>query len=160
MKVKKTVGAVSTELMQKDDSTHTAIDQMRESLVDYEKNIFEAIERAKKDLTGDFYVCVETKKERLMPNVIRNYFFYRQTCPTPTYDQTLYRFNRTEEKIEFMWVIPSKETCGFFIDNMIHIPTEQRELLKFVLDFKDGTLFTKCKQLNGEKEDSIILEKG
>jgi len=55
-----------------------------------------------------FYVCVITKKERLMDNVLRNYFLARSTCPTPQYDQTVYKYHRDSGAIQFLWVLPSK----------------------------------------------------
>src|SRR3990167_7176702 len=100
-----TVGKISTDLL--NDETpldHSAFEQMQESLSDYEKNLVEAVESGKKTFFGDFYIVVETKKEPKMQNVIRNYFFSRQTCPTPIYDEAVYRYNAKDEAIEFLWV--------------------------------------------------------
>ena len=35
---------------------------------------------------------------------------------------------------------------------------EERQLLQFVLDFADGSLFQLAKKLNGETIDSILLQ--
>lgn len=156
---KKTVGKLALELAQKAyDDTHTAHDQMEESLSDWDKNIFECIDKSKKDYAGDFYLVVITKKERLLTNVLRNYFMTRVSCPTPDYDQAVYRYNKKDESLDFLWVIPSKDACLMLKDNAILIMPEERQLLQFVLDFADGSLFQLAKKLNGETADSILLQ--
>ena len=147
-----TVGKISNDLIIKSaDNTHSAHEQMQECLTDYDANINQCIIDHKLKFTGDFYIVVITKKERLMDNVLRNYFTARLSCPTPDYDQTVYKYTRKDDAIEFMWVIPSKDACITLKDNFLLIPSEERELLKFVLDFSDGTLFELAKKLNGEE---------
>ena len=158
---RETVGKIATDLQAKKPETRDPIELEREMNKDYEKNIYECIARAKKDPTveKDFYIQVETKKERLLTNVIRNYFFYRNSCPTPNYDQILYRYTSSDEKIELIWVIPSRDTCHMMRENALNIANEEKELLSYVLDFSDGTLFKRAKKLNGEKLDTPELEK-
>lgn len=149
---KETVGKVSSDLIIKaHDNTHTAHDQMTESLTDYEENIFQCIESHKDKYPRDFYVVVVTKKEPLMQNVIRNYFLARSTCPTPDYDQTVYVYNRMRDDVEFLWTLPAKDICQEFIRDALQVPDEEKELLNYVLSFSDGTLFQLAKRLNGEK---------
>lgn len=158
-KQKKTVGEVSLELSQKEPETRSPIEQMRENLSEYEKNIYLCAGRYKKNFPEDFFIVVITKRERLMQNVLRNYFTGRLTCPTPDYDQTVYRYNKIGDYIEFIWTIPDRETCHVFRDNALKIVESERELLRFVMDFNDGTLYKLCKRLNGEKLDTPIIEK-
>lgn len=155
-----TVGKISSALLQKEAPTRDPIELEREMHKEYEKNIFECIDAGKKQYPHDFYVVVITKQERLMQNVFRNYFFSRSTCPTPEYDQTVYKYHRANDVIEFLWVIPDRETSFIFKDNALQIVPEERWLLQCVLDFADGTLFKVAKKLNGEQEDSPLLEKG
>jgi hypothetical protein len=160
MKKKKTMGAVSLELARSAaDNTHSAHDQMLECLSDWDKSLFECAEDFKKRTPTDFYIVVITKKERLMPNVLRNYFTARFSCPTPDYDQTVYRFERKNDVIDFLWTIPSKDTCLQLKEHALAIHPEERQLLQFVLDFADGSLFELAKKLNGEEEHSPFLEK-
>ncbi len=149
-----TVGKLSSELLPHQiDDKHTPEDQMRESLTDYEKNIEEAVQRGLLEFAHDFYIVVITKKERLMQNVIRNYFGIRKSCPTPEYDQAVYKYNRHSDVLEFLWVLPSKDTCMAFRACPTWAPLEEQELLKFVLDFYDGTLLTLVKKLNNEIDE-------
>lgn len=146
-----TIGKLSTELLQKDTvSDHSVGEQMQEQLSDYEDNVLACINRGKDYFTGDFYVVVITKRERLMQNVLRHYFFPRISCPTPDYDQAVYKYTHADEQIEFLWVIPDKESCFYMRDNRLNLGTEQNQLLLFVLDFLDGSLDKKARVLNGE----------
>lgn len=155
MEKRDTIGRISAELLEKEilnPSQHTVVEQMQEQLCDYDKNIYECVEAAKKTKTDDFYIVVLTKKERLMQNVIRNYFFSRNSCPTPDYDQAVYKYKKDIDAIDFLWVIPSKDTCELLRDNALQVHESERELLNFVLSFYDNSLLKLCKTLNGETE--------
>ena len=142
------VGAASYRLWNKKPEAADVTEQMREQLTDYDKNMVEAIERGKKDFLNDFYIVVITKRERLMPNVFRNYFFPRQSCPTPDYDQALFSYKRASDSPELIWVIPSKPTCIYMLAHALEV--QEKELLHFVIDFKNGTLMQKALILNNE----------
>lgn len=152
-----TVGKISVELLQKDPETVDPIEQMRVQLSDYEKNLIASVEDGLKKYIGNFYVVVITKRERLMPNVFRHYFAHRLSCPTPDYDQTVYRYHKEDEHLEYMWTLPDRETCILFKINALQVPPEERELLDYILSFYDGSLLKLAKQLNGEREDSLLL---
>lgn len=147
---RETVGKISTDLLRKAEPI-SPIEQMRESLTEYEKNINECLETGKKTFPKDFFIVVITKKEPLMPNVIRNYFFPRLSCPTPDYDQTVYKYSLKNDHIEFLWVIPSRDTCFLLVDNRHEVAPAEYALLQFVLKFHDGTLFKIAKSLNNEE---------
>ncbi len=154
-----TVGKISSELLKKEPETRDPIELEREMHKDYIAHIHDAIFRGKQDFTGDFYIVVITKKEPLMENVIRNYFTVRKSCPTPDYDQTVYRLKRVDDLVEFLWVIPSKDTCILLKENALQVAPEEKDLLRYVMDFADGTLFKLAKKLNGEKLNTPELEK-
>lgn len=155
---RKTVGELSSELIVKPLESETPHEQMSEQLSDWDKNIFECVERCKKEYMGDFYVVVITKKEKLMKNVIRNYFFGTQACPTPTWDQTVYAYNRKDDSIEFLWVVPDKATCFVFSRYKTLVDANEMQLLKFVLDFEDGTLLKIAQKRNGEVETPPVIK--
>jgi len=154
---RKTVGAVAADLQRQGPVKHSAHDQMREQLSEYEQSIHECVATNKADFNGDFYVVVLTKKERTMKNVIRNLFFARRSCPTPDYDQVVYKYHRDGDNLEFMWVVPAKDAVERMKENALLVPTDQYSLLDFVLKFDDGTLLRLSKKLNGERRDSNIL---
>jgi hypothetical protein len=149
-----TVGKISSDLLNKTPYSNDPIEIERAMHEDYVKNVTACVETAKKNFFGVFFVIVLTKKERLMTNVLRHYFFARRSCPTPDYDQAVYHYKSELDDIEFLWVIPSKEACLTFIEQSSSIAPTEWGLLKYVLEFADGTLFKIAKRLNNEKDDS------
>lgn len=146
-----TVGKISRDLLLKGDKNdHTVTEQMQEQLSDYEKNIIDCLVSGKNIYQGQFFIVVITKKEKLMQNVLRHYFFHRSTCPTPDYDQAVYRYIPTSDKLEFLWVIPTQDACYYLKDHALVVDKTERQLLQYVLEFFDDTLMLKAKELNGE----------
>lgn len=152
MKKRETVGSISANLSSQHEQVvdHSSQEQMQEMLVDWDNKIMESVQEGIRKFDRDFFIVVETKKEPLMNNVLRNYFIVRQSCPTPSYDNAVYHYHRSDEHIELLWVLPSKETCAMMKSRSLEIPAEQRELLQFVLDDADGTLLQKSLILNKE----------
>ena len=148
--MKETIGKIAQDLQAKDIIPVNPVEQMQESLTDWDKNIHEAVERGKKDFVSDFFVVVATKREKLLANVFRNYFMNTIACPTPNYDQTVYHYHNEGDHLEFIWTIPGRYICHFIKENALLLPKEQKELIQFVLDFSDGTLMKKAKLLNKE----------
>jgi len=150
-KKKKTLGEVSLELLRKEEK-FIPHEQAEWQLEKYENEINIAINKGlKKFPNKDFYITVLTFKDRLLKNVIRNYFITRESCPTPTYDQTVYKYHYKDKKIEFLWCIPARDICLLLMDNALYLDPYEKALLKFVLDFKNGTLLKLAKKLNNEE---------
>jgi hypothetical protein len=85
-----------------------------------------------------------------MENVLRNYFGFRRSCPTPDYDQAVYKYSQKDDEVSFLWVVPSKDACMMMIANRMIIDPDERELKEFVLRFASGDLMRLAKLLNGE----------
>lgn len=147
----KTVGQIAQELSQKGPEDNTIIDQARANLTDYEKNLEEAAKKGHDLFKDPYYVEILVKKETMVKNTLHCVFTQRQSCPTPFYDQIVYRCHWEKGDLEFLWSIPSLETCEVFKMFPNEVPKEEHQLLQTVLDFSNGTLLRKCKQLNGEK---------
>ena len=163
-KKKKTVGETAVDLASKADNKHTVVDQMQENLTDYEKNVRDCAQRGLQEHNSDFFVVVLTKKEKLFPNVFRNFFLHRKSCPTPEYDQTVYHYIHKLDALKYLWTVPDKETCKVYLENAAFIPFDEKKLLQFIMDFADGTLDRLSRTLNKEAgtgqylENKIILE--
>jgi hypothetical protein len=178
MAKKKTLGAIASELQTKTPDTLDPIEIQRATQQEYLDNLIWCVKHAQKKLDcsnidghdacknrpamdGDFFIAALLKKEKLLENVLRNYFVPTLACPTPHFDQTVFKYNAEKEDVEFLWVVPDQETCEIFRENKDKIVPEERGLLKFVLDYYDGTLFNKAKKLNGESHFAgSALEKG
>lgn len=173
----KTLGQISSDLLMKVPDSMDPIEIQRATEKEYIDNLIWAVEHAQKKvdcstikghdeckdraaMDGSFFIAAIIKKEKLLSNVIRNYFIPTYDCPTPTYDQTIYRYNHKKEDIEFIWAIPDKETCLTLQENKDIVVPEERQLLQYVLDFYDGTLYRMMKKFNGEsKHAGNLLEK-
>lgn len=161
------MGKIATDLMKTDGSVINPQEIQRAQEKEYLDNLIWCVRHAKKQvpcddikgheecttrdsMDGDFYVVGILKKEKLLENVIRNYWVPTITCPTPTYDQTLYKYDHRKDDIQFMWVIPDRETCLTLFENKDIVVPQERSLLQFIIDFYDGTLLQKAKRFNGE----------
>jgi len=147
---KDTVGKIALEILGKEEHNPDVVGQQREMLQDYEKNVMQAVQNGTEQFNGDFYVVVSTKQEKLLKNIIRNYFFPRESCPSPQHDQVVYKYRAREQRIELLWVVPGREACEIFRNDPLGVPAEERDLLMDVLSFYDGSLLKKCMTLNGE----------
>lgn len=156
---KKTLGSIVTDLSGKQQEKVSIIEQQQAMQEEYMKNLFEAVDRGYKKYPGNFFIHVETKQEKLLDKTFRNYFIDRSTCPTPNYDQSVFRYNRDAGQIEYIWTIPSRDTCFHFKLNALEISPEERELLKYIMYFDDGTLLKLCKKFNNEKLETPELIK-
>lgn len=140
---KKTIGQASVELAAKHDYKQGVIDTQREMMKTYVDDLIKCAKRGEKAYGKEdtFYVCVQTKRERLMHNVIRNLFYYRRTRPAPTYDLALYWYDPKSEDLRFVWNIPDKETVEMMQDPAYVPPRDHSQLYGFVKSFIAGTLY-------------------
>lgn len=150
MSDKITAGKIATDLMSKQIEPINPIEYEREIHKQYEQEIYTCIDRGLKKYNGDFYIVVLYKRERALLNIYRAYYFPRESCPTPSYDQTVYKYHRKDSMIEFLWVIPDLETATVFKNHAFEIDPAELGLLNFVLDFYDGTLDKLAQRLNNE----------
>lgn len=155
---KKTVGAASLEVLEKEPFNPDVEAQQRAMLSDFESNFHQAFTRGKAQFLGDFYVVVITKKERLLENVLRNYFLVRESCPTPDFDQIVYRYDKKQDMIDLLWTIPNQTACEIIYGDPINVPQDHKALLKNIISFFDGSLLKKCKTLNGELKESTASQ--
>ncbi len=98
----------------------------------------------------DFFLVVLFKKERMLTNIVRQQFFYRLSCPTPSWDQVVYKYHRKECRLEFIWVVPDKESCMNLPNFIDELPDEQKALINYAKAFNHGALDEQCALLNGE----------
>ena len=126
---------------------------------EYIDNLKIAVDRGLKAMQHDFYVVVIVKKEKLLENVLRNYFAERSTCPTPDYDQSVFKYHFYSGNLEYLWTLPDKQTCEIFARNVEKVVKEEQLLLEFVLNFYNGELMRLARKMNGENlETGIVLE--
>ena len=149
---RETVGKIASELMQKEPESRDPIEIERVLQKDLWSIICDTVADGKKLYPGQFFVQVITKNEPLMPNVFRNQVMHLHACPTPNYDQSVFRYDPQKDAIEYIWTIPCRETCFHLKMHALEVVPEERDLLNFVLDFADGTLYRLARKLNNEPE--------
>ena len=176
--VRSTVGKIASDLLRQSPSENDPREIQRATEQEYLDNLIWCVDHARKkldcstiknhdgcknrsSLDGSFFIAALVKKERLLENVLRNYFIPTISCPTPHYDQTVYRYNHEKGGIEHIWTVPDQETCEIFIENRNIIVKAEQSLLRNVLAYSNGSLFGLCKKYNNETKDtpSVILER-
>ncbi len=141
------------------DSGKAPVSDIRDGLLsEWDKNIFELIEKTRRVIPSrHFYVCVTTKREYLAKNTIRNYFESKYDCPTPQFEQVVYKIRQGGNEWQLMWTIPNKEACIYLKRNALFVDESERQLLKWVLDFSEGKLDQLAQKENGEVVEKVEL---
>ncbi len=159
---RKTVGELAYELMNKTPYTVPVKEFGAEILTGndtYMKNLWTAVKHGKDkgfgDLNKKFYILVLTNKERLWSNVMRNRYKAQVACPIPAWAQSVYQYSELDDRLQLMWTIPDRESCDLLRENALALPDEEKTVLKYVLDFYDGTLDKLCYHLNGVEIDIV-----
>lgn len=171
------IGQIATDLKNKDHGLADPREIQQATEKEYLDNLIWAIHHAQKKIDcsniadhdmcksrdafdRDFYIVALLKKEKLLDNVLRNYFIPTISCPTPHFDQTVYKYDSKKENIEHLWTIPDEETSLIFLENKDKIVPEEQQLLSYILKYFNGDLFKLCKRLNGETQFAGSALKG
>ncbi len=149
---RETVGKIADDLLQTRNEAIDPIAHQREIQKTYIKDLNECVDDGKKKYQGDFFIVCLTRAERMMPNVFRNVFLHRHSCPTAQYDQSVYMYIAKDDDIKYLWTVPCKDACIYLKRNKHLVEKEEQQSLMFVLAFYDGTLDHLAKKMNGEKE--------
>jgi len=160
MEKKETLGSVALQSEQKllQEAEHTVAERTEQATDERVRILNEAFELGKQKFDGDFYIEMCMKREKLFWNVETRWLPHvRRSCPTPMFEQTVYRYNRAEDILEYIWALPDINTACFLLENALVLPPEQKELIDFVIDFKEGRLHQIMLEL--EKADQRSLNK-
>lgn len=156
-----TIGSQLLELSKRQMEKMSVVEAWKLKEQDYAKELIACAEKNRKIFAGDFFIVTTLKLEKLLSNALptfREYFIAQQTCPTPNYDQNVYKYTASTEEISYIWSIPDRQTSHYLFENKHLVDESERQLLDFIIKFQDGSLFKLMKQLNGEKYDSPELE--
>lgn len=138
------LGKLALDLLKNRDEKQSVIETQREMQKNYVNDLIECAKRGENEHGTDFpfYICVQTRRERLFTNVIRNQFYSRKTRPIPQYDLALYWYDPKDERIEFVWCIPDKESVNNILRDFKNgtLPSDQLKLYEFCKSFKENTL--------------------
>lgn len=155
-----TYGKVISDRLGKYELEDDVIEYRQQMEVDVINNIHGVIDSAKQSAiyqNKDFYVVLLMKVERIGQSP-RTYVFARRSCPTPTYNQSVWKYHHQVGTLEFLYNIPDKILYYHIINNSqkyLNDP-ECRDLARFVVLMESGELLEWVKKENGEKIDAII----
>lgn len=134
-----TVGKKAYELLSKPPERINVIDMQREMQKSFMDNMQEIV-RSHRDFSNRYYILIILRRERLIPNAIRQQFVVRKTRPEPTYDSSLYAYDNRNSDLSYCWTIPDQDTCEYLLRSDTHLSKEYDQLKTFVKRFADGTL--------------------
>jgi len=105
----------------------------------------------------DFYVTLDFV---LVPTVwqYKPLVYSRRSCPTPKYNQCVWKYHHVSGELEFMWNIPQEILYWHVYRNAQKYLSdpETRHMAQFVTLMESGELLEWVKKENGEKLDAVI----
>lgn len=105
-----------------------------------------------------FYVVMVKTNERNEERRPIDKFFPRLSCPTPGYNQDVFKYHPVSGQLEYLWSIPRKARYWQIWNNR-HKYLDNKELKRlasFVVLMETGELLEWVKKENGEKPDAVI----
>jgi hypothetical protein len=158
MEKRDTVGKIWTELKSKEQDKVDVHEFVNTTQADFMPRLVALVEENKRaGYQKDFYIEACYRLNKLMPDVMEVYFKSRHTCPTPFYDRSVFRYDFKNDRIQYLWHVPSLEECNYYIDNILSLRPDEREAAQDVLRFRDGDLLRLAKDLNGETADHELI---
>lgn len=162
---RKTFGQISAENQAKNDiNVKTIEDDIRGSREEWEREIIRMrdaeIKRTLKDPkfhNKNFYIIMHFRKHRLVnePGVL---IVARLSCPTPVYNQAVFKYYRSAGSLEYLWSIPDAPRYYWLIKNMQNIPKDMQHEARFCFLMESGELERWVIKENGNKPDGIIKD--
>lgn len=161
MNEKDTYGSIMTRHNARELSLEDDVIEYRKAMEpDIVKNIENTVQNALREpqYSGkDFYIVLLMKVERI-GGAPRTLVLARQSCPTPVYKQSVWKYHRASGSLEFLWSIPDGITYYHILRNKdkFLLDKELSQLTQFVLLMESGELLEWVKKENGEKIDAVI----
>ena len=138
-----------------------AMELMEQLVSTYPDQIWICVDRAKElfksNPNRDFFVSSALKQEPLTPKIWKNQFFPSLECPRPYLNFTVYKYHRKTDELELIWCLPDRETLNHYYNNRHLASPQDFVLLKYCIEYKDGSLWKRMKALNNETEDKPSL---
>ncbi len=108
----------------------------------------------------DFYVVLALRKEHIGNNP-QFIIWTRLSCPTPTYNQNVFKYHHLSATLEYLWTIPTALTYWHLYKNSEKYlkDPQRRDVTRFVCLMESGELEKWVIKENGEKPDGAIIIK-
>lgn len=91
-------------------------------------------------------------------NLPEDFYFVRLSCPSPGYNQNVFKYHHLSGSLEYLWTIPRKHVYYHIFHNRLHYLQDKKwqRQASFVLSMESGQLLEWVKKENGEKKDAVI----
>lgn len=99
-------------------------------------------EGLKKYPNKDFYIYCLLRSDPMLPTSYAAVWGTRRICPTPSFDQVLFKYMKKIKALYIMWSIPNVKSCVRYMNIPIkELRTAEREQYeKWVIPFYNGEL--------------------
>lgn len=127
----------------------------------YVKRFVNAHTIGKAMFSGSFYIEIQTKRERVLKDVLHRYFIPKEACPRPTYDQTLFRYDSKLDGVTLVWALPDKQTCILALiapTKLEDLKPGEKEMVEDIRRFADNSLMHLCTHLNSLIKESTYRD--
>lgn len=108
----------------------------------------------------DFYIVLLMNTERML-GALQFRTFARRSCPTPVYQQGVWKYHYASGTLEFLWSIPDQVLYWHVYHNAPKYLKDKEcyEMARTVCMMESGELLEWVIKENGEKPDVIISVK-
>jgi hypothetical protein len=109
-------------------------------------------------LNHDFYIVLVPTNERTPEGLPKDLPLVRRSCPTPGYNQNVWKYHHKTGNVEFLWSIPRKLIYWQLYVNRFKYLTDpvMKSRTAFVVSMESGKLLEWVKKENGELQDAVI----
>jgi len=134
-------------------------EKARSQYESFERAVLKSIEDGKKEFPNkDFYVDVIWRINKDGSEEPQQKMVAFQAAPTPHYNQTVYKYHRAAADLELLWTLPTQEDCIEMYHQRDYISVDEWPLLKYVLEYFDGSLFKKVDLLEIEDGTAKFIQ--
>lgn len=138
----------------------TTLDMVRANTVDmaqdYVADLYESVKQGKKDFAGyDFFIEIVPNDQPHL-STLHNMHFISRGCPEPKFNRTLWHWNNKEEKLDYIWCLPSKHKAyNLATEKLTMTDPANRNSYMLLLAFAKGDLHKMQVDLNNRAVEQL-----
>jgi hypothetical protein len=152
---RKKIGELASTLKEFNAETIADRGTEQEAYQDFMPTLWDTINKSKASYPEkDIFVEIYLEMRPSLKTRIKH-FRSRTTCPKPQFCQMVFQYKYISGDLILLWSLPQEWQCKEIKDNALVIDPAFRDLRDFVIDFYDGTLLTKVKEIN---KDAILKQ--
>jgi hypothetical protein len=161
MNEKKKAGQLIVEHEQKQIMLEDDVREYRKAMEPHVlQDLYKKVAEAQKHdiyANKDFYVVMLFGPQRVLRHPQR-IILVRQSCPTPVYKQTVWKYNHLSGTLQFLWQLPDMFQYYEIVNNQHRylMDKNRKEIAQFVILDHTGELLKWVKKENGNKIDAVI----